>query len=165
MPLKPCAIPSVAFEGMSMDLITDLIPDPDGNCFLLVIVCCFSKWVEIIPLRSKAACDIAIAVYREVFARYGRPKWIRVDAGREWDGDFKALSELLGITIRSASAGYPRTNGQSERIIRVIKSAFRRYMTSHPRTNWWDWLPEALMTLRFCTARSHGMTPYYIAFK
>ena len=77
-----------------MYLITDLVPDPDGNCFLLVIVCCFSKWVEIIPLRSKAACDIAIAVYREVFAQYGRPKWIRVDAGREWEGDFKALSEL-----------------------------------------------------------------------
>ena len=164
MSLQPWAFPCIAFEGMSIDLITDLVPDPDGNCFLLVIVCYFLKWVEIVPLRSKAACDIAITLYREVFAWYRCPKWITVDAGRDWEGDFKVLSELLGITIQSMSAGYPHTNGQSERIFCVIKVAFHRYMTSHPHTNWWDWLPEALMTLWLCTTRSRGMTPY-VTFK
>ena len=102
-------MPLSAFEGLSMDLITDLFPDPDGNCYLLVVVCCFSKWVKIIPLRSKLACEVAIVVYWEVFARYGRPKWIRVNAGQEWD--FKVISELLGITVRITSLGYPRADG------------------------------------------------------
>ena len=42
---------------------------------------------------------------------------------------------------------------------------FQLYLIRHPRTYWWDWLPEALMNLRFCTGRSHRITPYYIAFK
>ena len=121
--------------------------------------------MEVIPLHSKAAREVAIVIYRKIFARYGRPKWIRVDAGREWEGDSRQLSELLGVTLRVAAAGYPQTNGQSKRIIPVIKAAIGRFVSEHHRTNWWDWLPEALMSVHFGTSGGHGMTLYYMAFK
>ena len=72
-----------------MDLITDMEADPEGHCYLMVIVDCFSKCVEVLPLKSKAAGEIAVMVYREIVAHYGKPCWIWVDIGREWEGDFK----------------------------------------------------------------------------
>lgn len=74
---------------MSMDLITNMEADPEGHCYLLVLVDFFSKWVEVLPLKSKAAGEIAVTIYREIIACYGKPHWIRVDVGRKWEGDFK----------------------------------------------------------------------------
>ena len=67
-----------------MDLITDLPPSPFGHVFALVIVDCFSKWTEIYPLRTKAAPEVANMLYRKFIPRFGRPVWLRSDAGLEW---------------------------------------------------------------------------------
>ena len=69
------------------------------------------KWFEVIPLWSKSACEVAIVFYQVVFAHNGQPKWIKVDAGQKWEGDFRLLSELLEVTMRAAAAGYPRMDG------------------------------------------------------
>ena len=70
-----------------MDLITDLPPSAEGHTFVMVVVDCFSKWVELYPLRSKSTTEIASVLYREFIPRYGWPTWIRVHAGHEWLGE------------------------------------------------------------------------------
>ena len=96
--------------------------------------------MEIIPLRSKSACEVAVVVFREVFCAL-RPSKTDLGGCRvRMEGDFKAMSELLGIAVRVASSGYPTTSEQFERIIRIIKEAFRRYITDFPN-NWWDFAP------------------------
>ena len=110
-PLTPCPQPSKACEGWSMDLITDLPPSAEGHTFVMVIVDCFTKWVELYPLRSKSAAEIASVLYREFLPRFGRPAWIRVDAGREWLAETTQLADYIGTVIRTAASGYPRTNG------------------------------------------------------
>ena len=54
----------------------------------MVAVDCFSKWVEIWPLRTKSSAEVGDWLYRHFLARFGKPKWIRVDAGKEWSGIF-----------------------------------------------------------------------------
>ena len=68
---------------------------------------CFSKWVEVVPLRDKRAETVAQWLYRELVPRFGKPRWIRCDRGREFMGEFKDLCGEMGITIRLASAAHP----------------------------------------------------------
>ena len=99
-------------EGWSLDLITNLAPTTEeGFKHCLVCVDCFSKFVEIFPLKSKSSKEVSIVFYREIVARYGKPKWVRVDAGREFEGEFIETCKTMGIHKRVASSGYPRSNG------------------------------------------------------
>ena len=85
-PLRPTAKPLFPCEGWSIDLITDLPPSPLGHRYILVVVCCFSKWVELIPLYTKESSEVAEALYRCILARFGKPRWFRSDAGKEFEG-------------------------------------------------------------------------------
>ncbi len=51
--LRPTDKPHAPFEGWSLDLITNLEPEVEGFKHCLVAVDCFSKWVEIVPLKNK----------------------------------------------------------------------------------------------------------------
>ena len=65
--------------------------------YLFVAVDVFSKWVEVVPLRSKHAFRTAEAFFGEVVARWGKPASIRLDNGTEWEGEFRQLCQDLGI--------------------------------------------------------------------
>ena len=68
-------------------MITSLDPpSEEGFIHCLVAVDCFSKWTEIIPLKSKESAEIADWMVREFVPRFGKPRWIRVDGGREFLG-------------------------------------------------------------------------------
>ena len=88
-----------------------------------------------------------------------------MDAGKEFKKAFKALCTDLGICIRTASSGYPRSNGQVERYNREIKKAVRKYAAMYPDTSWFDWLPEVLMGLRMVATKSHGLSPFLVVYK
>jgi hypothetical protein len=51
--LRPSDKPRAPFEGWSLDLITNLDPEVEGYKHCLVAVDCFSKWVEIVPLKTR----------------------------------------------------------------------------------------------------------------
>ncbi len=102
-PLKPCDRPTVAFEGWSLDLITNLNESHEGFKNLAVAVCCHSRWAELGPLRSKESAEVAAWFYNNIVVRYGKPKWVRVDAGGEFEGIFREMAKYLGIKLRVIS--------------------------------------------------------------
>lgn len=82
--LRPTDKPRAPFEGWSVDLITNLDPPVEGFHHCVVAVDCFSKWVEIVPLRDRSSQTLADWLYRDLVPRFGKPRWIRVDAGKEF---------------------------------------------------------------------------------
>lgn len=88
-----------------------------------------------------------------------------MDAGREFQKAFKAVCTDLGVGMRVASSGYPRSNGQVERYNREIKKAVRKYASLYPDSSWYDWLPEVLMGLRMVCTRAHGYSPFMVTYK
>ena len=74
---------------------------------LLIAVDCFTKWVELVPLRTKESVELADWLVHELVPRYGVPRFIRVDAGLEFQGAFRACCDALGITLRRTSGGVP----------------------------------------------------------
>jgi len=81
-PLRP-------FMGWSIDLMGPLPPDERGCRYLAVAVDVFSKWVEATPITDKRAFTTGDWLYTTVLCRWGRPAFLRLDHGAEWEGVFR----------------------------------------------------------------------------
>lgn len=57
----------------------------------------FSKWVELIPMRTKSSQEVAQVIQLHLIARFGIPRELRSDRGREFLGEVTALCNKYGI--------------------------------------------------------------------
>ncbi len=81
-----------------------LLPETaHGYKHLLICVDVFSKWVELIPMRSKSSAEVAQALEMNIIARFGVPDELRVDRGLEFAGEVTQLCERLRIRRHAIS--------------------------------------------------------------
>ena len=59
-----------------------------GTEWVMVCIEHFIKWVELIPLPSKSSRDLARGFLEGVLTRYGAPREVLTDQGREFMGEF-----------------------------------------------------------------------------
>ena len=99
----------------------------------------------------------------DIVSRWGKSHWLTTDNGKEFDGQFEALTRTLAVKHRPITVGYSQVNGQAERMIRTSKDAICRMLTQLPSTYRLDHVPAALMMLRFTPQRTLGLPPFYVA--
>jgi hypothetical protein len=145
-----------------VDLAGPFPPDQDGNRYLAVAVDVFTKWVEADPIPDKRAFTTAAWFYDAVVCRWGRPSFIRLDHGSEWEAEFRSQAQRLHLAVRQGTVGNSRANGQVERMIRTLKSVVRRYLGRQPTLFWSDVIPYALVALRMTPASAHGLPPFTV---
>ena len=73
LPLLPIGKGLCPFLVWALDYITNLLVTVEGYRYLLIMVDVFSKWVELIPMRSKESSEVAEAVWTHVIALFGCP--------------------------------------------------------------------------------------------
>ena len=145
--------------GWAVDSAGAFPADADGNRYLFVFVDPFSKWVEVALSPSLHSWRAAHALYSEVMARWGKPRYVRTDNGSEYKGSFARLCGGMGITRHYITPGNSKANGQVERVIRTIKEVIRRGLTEQPDSFWSDHLPAALLLLRHTAQCSTHVAP------
>ena len=60
--------------------------------YLLMAICCLSKYLVAVPLRDKSALSVARALVKHVYMVFGAPEFVRVnDRGREFSGQKKKI--------------------------------------------------------------------------
>ena len=69
----------------------------EGYCYLLLMVNTFTKWVELIPMRSKLSLEVATALKLHIIAHFGVPMEIRCDRGLEFAGKVHTFCKEYGI--------------------------------------------------------------------
>jgi Integrase core domain len=161
-PVRSLDVPTRPLLGWSVDLMGPMPPDERGNRYLAVAIDVFSKWVEARALPDKCAFTTCEWLYDDVIARWGRPLYIRLDRGGEWEAEFGAALRRLHILPRRGTSGNSRYNGLSERYIRVFREVIRKYLGQHPTAYWTDIVPYALMALRHTPVRAHGFPPFTV---
>jgi hypothetical protein len=73
---------TVAFRGWGMDMIGKINPPSSkGHQFILAITDYFTKWVEVVPVKSVASKDIINFFKEHVIPRFGIPQTITTDGG------------------------------------------------------------------------------------
>lgn len=85
-------------ERVQMDILGLLPTTRIGNRFLLVIVDCFTKWVETFPLKNIRAKTVAEVFVSQFISRHGVPTEVHTDQGKNFESRlFAELMRLLGI--------------------------------------------------------------------
>src|SRR5690606_18017100 len=104
------------FEVVALDTIGPLPEDESGNRYLIVLVDCFSRFVELFPAPDVTA-ERAVAALLQLFGRYGAPRAIRTDQGSQYSAAMvEQFLELTGVARQSTIPYRPKSNGIVERV-------------------------------------------------
>ena len=145
-----------------MDRITQLPKTKRGHTAILVVVDKLTKMTcfKFAPVRNESkAADIARAFVEHVWNSHGMPLQITTDRGTEFTNAFS--KSLCNITRHTKSTSYhPQTDGQTERMNRVLEDMLRHYITPK-MDNWDDMLPVLEFAINNSYQDSIKDTPFY----
>ena len=119
-------------ESLSIDILGPLTKTKKGHRFLVVITERFTKLMQVIPLRRIAAYTVAVAFVEGWICKYGPPKTLISDNGKQFAPKFfQAVRSLLGLSNIVMSTYHPQMNGQVELCNRTILAMLRNYVNEH----------------------------------
>lgn len=109
--MKPI-LSACPFDQWGIDIMGSFPTAPVQKKFLLVAVDYLSKWVEAVALARITEGDILRFLWRNIVCRYGVPRRLISDNGRQFQGQ-KVMSwcQEMKIEQRFTSVAYPQANG------------------------------------------------------
>ncbi|KAE9068903.1 hypothetical protein PF001_g28486 [Phytophthora fragariae] len=145
-----------------MDFIFGLPRDAEGRTGVLVFVDRFSKMVHLAPVAAEVTADESAELFLDlVYRHHGLPESIVSDRDPRFTSAFwTRLFALLGTRLLMSTAAHPETDGQTERVNRVLEDVLRSYATSF--ASWSSFLPMAEFALNNSTHASTGLTPFFV---
>ena len=164
--LYPHDIPENKWDVISIDFITNL-PITKGKRYnsIFVIVDKLTKMAHFIPhYITDNAPKIAELFVDNVFKYHGLPKKIISDRDTRFTSKFwKELMKLLDIKVNMSTAYHPQTNGQVERINRILEDYIRRYCNGNS-DDWDKLLPLAEFAYNNSVSATTSFTPFYLNY-
>jgi hypothetical protein len=125
------------FELIQLDHIGPLKEDAHGNNYILVMIDCFSRWVELYPVRSTEGLDTAICMI-DYMSRYGPPMTIVTDKGSPFISQiFNSVCEIGRIMITHPRAGSKQEVGIAERCNREVRRHLNNLMNEQYLKDTW----------------------------
>ncbi|KAL4282814.1 hypothetical protein GQ457_16G014550 [Hibiscus cannabinus] len=162
--LQPLPLPSLVFEGISMDFITGL-PPLQGRTVIMVVIDRLSKYAHFIPLPTHFnSAIVASAFVSDIVRLHGIPAEIVSDRDSRFMTDFwRELHRLQGTTLAMSTAYHPQTDGQTEALNRCLEMYLRCYVSDCPKT-WLSMLPWAEYWYNTSFQSSAQMTPFEVLY-
>lgn len=149
------------WDMIGMDIVGPIQMSDDGR-FILVITDYLTKWAEAFPIADHTAEIVAKILMEKVIAKYGAPRRILTDRGKEFLSEIMAdVLSLLGIKKISTTAYHPQTDGLVERFNRTLISMLSMYTTAK-QTDWDQHIPYVLFAYNSSKHASTGFSPYFL---
>lgn len=163
--LQPLPVPSAIWEDISMDFVGPLPTTARHYDYILVVVDRLSKMAHFLPCKSSIdGPGVAQLFVERIWSLHGLPASVVTDRGRQFLNEFNAaLCKLIGTQHAVSSAYHPETDGQTERVNRILGEMLRHY------TNWkydnWDLnLPLVEFAHNNAPSSATGMTPFFCCY-
>jgi hypothetical protein len=149
---------------ISVDLIGPLPKTKNGNVYIIVFLDRFSRFPECFGIPNKEAATIAKVFVREIICRYGCPKTILSDRGKEFCNKIADEVYKLCNTRKLNTSGYrPQTNGMNERSHPTLMNSLSAYVNSKHQ-DWDEYLPFACFAFRTVKNEFTEETPFYMLY-
>ncbi|KAJ9516475.1 hypothetical protein QJQ45_011175 [Haematococcus lacustris] len=165
--LQPLPIPLRPWGSVSLDLIVKLpASGPAKHDSILVIVDRLTKMVHLARTWERmTAVQYAKLFVDNVFRLHGWPDSIVSDRGPNLNNNrfFVELAALLQVDLDLSSAYHPQTDGQTERMNRVIEEMLRHYIRPDQK-DWAEHLPLVEFAINNAKQESTRCTPFYLNY-
>jgi hypothetical protein len=155
-----------AMDVLNMDTIGPLKEDEFGNKFILVVIDCFTRWVELYAIPDTSARNCARALLSHV-GRYGVPSDLRSDRGSQFVNDILAEFVILLNTDQELSTAYSKEeNAIVERMNKEVMRHLRAMLFDEKVLSRWsmDQLPLVMRILNSEEKQTTGVSPCELLF-
>lgn len=112
-------VPDLPFSKLAMD-IAEIGPN-----IYLIVVDYFSKWIECVSMNAKTTSEV-IRHLKTIFTTHGIPVQVVADNNPFGSFQFKQFAQEWGFDVINTSPLYPRSNGQVERSVQVMKKMLKK---------------------------------------
>lgn len=162
--LQPLPIPDSPWESVSMDFIVQLPKTTRGFDAIVVFVDRLTKMVHIAPTHTSVTAEGTAELFLDhVFKLHGMPSNIVTDRGSVFMGHFwSELMRLIGTRHSPSTAYHPQSDGQTERVNRVLEDMLRHYVGSLRHGDWDRCLSAAEFAINQAYHESIGTTPFFL---
>ena len=128
-----------------IDTYGEIPVDENGNKYILVFICAFSRYAKMVAVPSKDAVTVAKAFRDAWVCTFGVPLVVVSDNGTEFLNEVMgAFLNMMGTEHRTTSAVHPQPNGKVERVNATVRNFLQSYV-DWSKDNWSD----CLATLNF----------------
>jgi transposase InsO family protein len=163
---QPLPIPERPWEQISMDFIMDL--PASGKLkytAVAVVVDRFSKMAVFFPCHTtSSAPEVAELFIERVQSYYGVPSAIVSDRDVRFVSRFRSsLLKQLGVKQQLSTANYPQTDGQTERVNRVLEEMLRNHCSTNQR-DWSKFLGQVQTAYNSSISESTGFAPFEMVY-
>ena len=150
------------FNAVGIDLLGTFPLSSRGNLYVLTVIDGFTHWPEFIAILDATAKTITRALFEDTICRHGCPKRLLSDRGSQFLSNLiKEVCCLLDIKQVYTSGYHPQTNGQTERIHRII-SATLKIFVSKLQEDWDQYLPTCAFAYRSSKIDGLDYSPFYL---
>lgn len=151
-------LPCDRFEHIHVDIVGPLPTSTEGFRYCLTIIDRRTRWPECFPIRDITAETVARIVFEGWVSRFGCPKRLTSDQGRQFESRlFSELIKLLGISKSRTTPYHPQCNGAVEHWHRSLKAALIARLCNKSSLSWVDELPSVLLGLRTAVRSDNGI--------
>lgn len=150
---------------LNMDAIGEVPTDEEGYCHILVIVCCFTRFVELYAIKDVTGKEAARCLIQHI-GRYGAPRYLRSDRGPQFvNSMIEELLKVVGIKHQLTLAYSKEENGLVERANKEVNKHLRSLLHEFKSVNNWSmYLPLAQRIMNASVHSSIGVAPATLVF-
>lgn len=162
--LHPIDKPSVPFHTIHADHLGPFVKSKKGNCYLLVIVDGFTKFVNMRPVKDTKSTT-TIRVLKDHISNFGVSTRLITDKGTSFtSGVFKDFIKSHGTKHIVNAVATPRANGQVERFNRTILNALSTSSHGKDERSWDEHIADIQLGLNTTPHKITKKTPSELLF-
>ena len=152
-------------ERIAIDYIHKLNKDQNGKEHILVVIDCFTRFVELYPTSALTAEETADHLL-DYIGRYGTPIQILSDNGSHFvNGTVTSLLHYLGVDHQFSIAYSKEENGIVERANKEVMRHLRNIMFDNGALDQWSrYLPIVQNIMNSAIHSATGFSPAQMIF-
>uniref|UniRef100_A0AAV1UWZ8 Integrase catalytic domain-containing protein n=1 Tax=Peronospora matthiolae TaxID=2874970 RepID=A0AAV1UWZ8_9STRA len=145
-----------------MDFAFGFPKDVHKNTGVLVFVDRFSKMVHLVAVPESITAQGCARVFIDaIFRLHELPRELKSARDPRLTAEFwQSVSRSLRTRLTMSTCDHPETDGQTERVNRVLEEILRGYV--HSFTSWSEFLPMAEFAINYSVHASTTHTPFFV---